>query len=150
MLRRDYAFLQILAGTGLFFIFVSFLLLVTTGAAYGQTATMLFSILGMVVGLAGGFLVLDAYYKLTGKLGLEKYQIDEEIVEVTPSYESEVVNTKIKDVSLPPLVTVAMIERGGDLIPPRGDTEIKAYDQVILAGRPDVVEDVAELFRPSE
>jgi len=147
---KKYAFLQALGGTVLFFILVSFLLIVTAGGSYGQTGVISYSIVGMIIGLVGGFLILNAYYKLTGKLGLEKYQIEEEIVEVNVSDESEIANEKIKDVTLPPLVTVAIIERDGNLIPPRGDTEIKQDDQVILAGRPDVVTDVARTFQASK
>ena len=150
MFGKKYSFLQVLGGTALFFVLVSYLLVVTTGETYGQAGVISFSIVGMVIGFAGGFLILNAYYKLTGKLGLEKYQIEKEIVEVDVSGESEIASKKIKDVSFPPLATVAIIERDGDLIPPRGDTEIKEDDLVILAGRPDVVTDMARVFEATE
>lgn len=70
-----------------------------------------------------------------------------EVVEVSVVEESQAVDKTIRELTLPRLCTVAMITRRGELIPPRGDTEFKAGDQVILAGKSDKVMPVAKLFR---
>lgn len=70
-----------------------------------------------------------------------------EVVEVTVAEYSEVVGKTIRDLGLPDLCTVAMVTRGGNLIPPRGDTEFNEEDKVILVGKSDDVMSVAKLFQ---
>lgn len=70
-----------------------------------------------------------------------------EVVEVSVLGESKAVGKTIKQLDLPDLCTVAMITRGGDLIPPRGDTDFAEGDRVVLVGRSDDVMSVAKLFR---
>lgn len=70
-----------------------------------------------------------------------------EVVEVSVAEDSEIVGKAIKELDFPHLCTVAMITREGELIPPRGDTEFKGGDQVILAGKSEEVMDVAKQFR---
>lgn len=70
-----------------------------------------------------------------------------EVVEVSVVEESEAVGKTIREMALPDLCTVAMITRSGGLIPPRGDTEFREGDRVILVGKSDDVMSVAKLFR---
>ncbi len=72
---------------------------------------------------------------------------DQEVVEVTVAEDSEVVDESIKDLSIPDLCTVAMVSRGGDLIPPRGDTVFKEKDRVVLVGESSAVMEVAKNIR---
>lgn len=70
-----------------------------------------------------------------------------EVVEVSVVKESDAVGKTIRELALPDMCTVAMVTRGGKLIPPRGDTEFQEGDRVILAGGSDAVMSVAKLFR---
>ncbi|KXB08598.1 hypothetical protein AKJ56_00820 [candidate division MSBL1 archaeon SCGC-AAA382N08] len=70
-----------------------------------------------------------------------------DVVEVGVNGQSEVVGKTIKELDLPELCTIAVITRDDELIPPRGETELKGGDRVILAGRPDDISLVSKLFR---
>ncbi len=72
---------------------------------------------------------------------------EEEVVEVSVDDDSEVVGESIKDLKIPDLCTVSMISRSGNLIPPRGDTEFKGGDRVVLVGESSAVMSVAKRFR---
>lgn len=71
----------------------------------------------------------------------------QDVVEVTVDKSSEVVDESIAELKIPDLCTVAMISRGGDLIPPRGDTVFKENDRVVLVGDSSAVMKVAKMIR---
>lgn len=62
-----------------------------------------------------------------------------EVVEITVGSNSIVVGKQVKDLSLPADCTLAMISRGEELIPPRGETVVQAKDLVTVVGKPDAV-----------
>ncbi|MEM2907845.1 MAG: NAD-binding protein [Candidatus Hadarchaeales archaeon] len=70
-----------------------------------------------------------------------------EVVEVTVGPNSKAVGQKIKDINVPKGCTLAMITRGDDLIPPRGETEIWAGDLVTVVGKPDAVLKITRYLR---
>ncbi len=70
-----------------------------------------------------------------------------DVVEVTVSKESKTVGRTIEELDFPEKVTAAMITRDEELIPPRGSTEFKEGDKVILAGERDKIISMSNLFR---
>lgn len=62
-----------------------------------------------------------------------------EVVEVTVGPNSKSVGKEIKKISLPKGCTLAMITRGDELIPPRGETMIQAGDLITVVGKPNDV-----------
>jgi len=70
-----------------------------------------------------------------------------EVVEVTVGVSSKAVSRKIKDRDMPKGCTLAMICRGDELIPPRGDTKLWAGDLVTIVGKPDAILKVAKYLR---
>lgn len=70
-----------------------------------------------------------------------------EVVEVTVGPNSKAVGQRIKDINVPKGCTLAMITRGDDLIPPRGETEILAGDLVTVVGKPDAVLKITRYLR---
>jgi len=63
--------------------------------------------------------------------------VDADIVEYSVAPEARVANKRLRQMSLPEGVVIAMIARGDDLIPPRGSTEILPGDHVFVVLRPD-------------
>ncbi|MDI6642751.1 MAG: NAD-binding protein [Candidatus Hodarchaeaceae archaeon] len=72
-----------------------------------------------------------------------------EVVEVTVGPKSKAVGKEIKDINVSKGCTLAMITRGDELIPPRGDTVIQAGDLVTVVGKPDAVLKVTKFLRGS-
>lgn len=70
-----------------------------------------------------------------------------EVVEITVGTKSKAIGHKLKDLSIPKGCTLAMICRGDELIPPRGDTEVWAGDLVTIVGKPDALLKVAKYLR---
>lgn len=70
-----------------------------------------------------------------------------EVVEVTVKANSKAVGKKIKELRIPKGVTLAMITRGDDLIPPRGETEIWAGDLITVVGKSKAVLKVTRYLR---
>jgi len=64
-LRKDYAFVQVLAGT--IFLFVPILVILTMSSAEEYTREILlsFNIFGIVSGFLAAALITNGYYKLT-------------------------------------------------------------------------------------
>lgn len=69
-----------------------------------------------------------------------------EIIEFLIRPTSLVVNKQLKDLTLPKEVLVTTIVRGSDVITPRGDTEIKPNDRLIVLCKIDEVPTVKNLF----
>ncbi len=69
-----------------------------------------------------------------------------DVVEVSVARDSEAIGKTINELDLPELCTIAIINRGDELISPRGETEFQEDDRVIIAGKPNDVIDAAELF----
>ena len=69
------------------------------------------------------------------------------VVEVTVGTSSKSVGKFIKDVDVPKSCTFAMITRGDELIPPRGDTEVRAGDLITVVGKPDAVLKITRYLR---
>ncbi|MDI6884121.1 MAG: NAD-binding protein [Hadesarchaea archaeon] len=72
-----------------------------------------------------------------------------EVVEVTVGPKSKAVGKEIKNINVSKGCTLAMITRGDELIPPRGDTVIQAGDLVTVVGEPDAVLKVTKFLRGS-
>lgn len=72
-----------------------------------------------------------------------------EVVEVTVGPKSKSVGKEIKNINISKGCTLAMITRGDELIPPRGDTAIQAGDLVTVVGKPDAVLKVTKYLRGS-
>lgn len=70
-----------------------------------------------------------------------------EVVEVGVGEDSEAIGQTIREMGIPETCAIAMITREDQLIPARGDTEIMAYDRVILVGKSEDVMDVARYLR---
>ncbi len=80
-----------------------------------------------------------------GKLGLS---IDEaNATEVTVLKGSKAEGLEIKNLDMPELCTVSLIVRNDELIPVRGNTELKVDDRVVLVGKSEDVLSATELFR---
>jgi trk system potassium uptake protein TrkA len=62
-----------------------------------------------------------------------------EVVEVKVKPDSKAVGKVIRELDIPKDVTIGMIARGDNLIPPRGDTVIQAGDLVTILGKPSSV-----------
>ncbi len=58
-----------------------------------------------------------------------------EVVEVTVGPNSKVVGKEIKKINIPKGCTLAMITRGDELIPPRGETIIQVGDLITVVGK---------------
>jgi len=70
-----------------------------------------------------------------------------EVVEVTVGTSSKAVGKFIKEINVSKGCTFAMITRGDELIPPRGDTQIQVGDLVTVVGNPDAVLKVTRYLR---
>jgi Trk K+ transport system NAD-binding subunit len=69
-----------------------------------------------------------------------------EVVEVTVGPKSKAVGKALKDLNVRGC-TFAMISRGDELIPPKGDTVIEVGDLVTVVGKPKDVLKVSKLLR---
>ncbi len=70
-----------------------------------------------------------------------------EVVEVTVGQNSKAAGRKLKDLNVPKDCTLAMICRGDELIPPRGETEIKVGDMVTIVGKTGAVMKIVRVLR---
>ena len=70
-----------------------------------------------------------------------------EVVEVTVGTKSKAAGCMIKDLRIPKGCTLAMVCRGDELIPPRGDTELWAGDLVTIVGKPDALLEMVKHLR---
>jgi len=70
-----------------------------------------------------------------------------EVVEVTVGTGSRAVGKFIKEINVSKGCTFAMITRGDELIPPRGDTQIQVGDLVTVVGKPEAVLKVTRYLR---
>lgn len=74
LFRKDYSFLQVLVGTASFFIPIVIILSLSGEVNYARSEIMTFTLFGLAVGVIGGLLILDGYYKLTEQLKFEEYE----------------------------------------------------------------------------
>lgn len=72
--RKDYAFLQVILGIIAFFIPIIAIMSISSGGSYDRATLLGFSIAGLFVGLLSGFLILNAFYKLTDRLKFVEYE----------------------------------------------------------------------------
>ncbi len=70
-----------------------------------------------------------------------------EVVEITVGRDSKAVGRMVKDIDIPKDCVLAMICRGGELVIPRGDTEIWSGDLVTVVGKPDAVTKMMKFLR---
>lgn len=70
-----------------------------------------------------------------------------EVVEVTVGENSGVIGETIRELDIPETCSLAMITRGDQLIPARGDTEINSNDRIIIVGKYEDVIEIARLLR---
>ena len=70
-----------------------------------------------------------------------------EVVEVMVGTSSRAVGKFIKEINVSKGCTFAMITRGDELIPPRGDTQIQVGDLVTVVGKPEAVLKVTRYLR---
>lgn len=76
-------------------------------------------------------------------------EVDADIVEYVIAEDSDLVGSKLHQLGLSDGAVVAMIFRGGTLIPPRGSTEIHPGDYVFVVVRHDAREVVDGIFSKS-
>ncbi len=69
-----------------------------------------------------------------------------EIIEAEAMETSPLVGSQIREAKLPSGVIIGAIVRNGDVIIPRGDTDVRARDRVILLATSDSVKKVEKLF----
>lgn len=69
-----------------------------------------------------------------------------EIIELEPDSTARIINTPINDLELPETIKIAGIKRGDNFIIPRGETEIKTGDHVIVFVAHDDIKKVERLF----
>ncbi|MBI1261754.1 MAG: Trk system potassium transporter TrkA [Rhizobiales bacterium] len=74
---------------------------------------------------------------------------DAEVIEAEALETSTLVGKPLREVDLPEGILVGSISRDGEIIIPRGDTEILAGDHVVLFARSDQVKKVERMFRVS-
>ncbi|MFP4005797.1 MAG: hypothetical protein ACLFUR_03645 [Candidatus Hadarchaeia archaeon] len=74
LLRKDYAFLQTLIGTVLFFVPIILILTMEQHGNYSWKNLFGFSLFGLTAGITGSIHVLNAYYKLTEQFKFEEYE----------------------------------------------------------------------------
>lgn len=72
-----------------------------------------------------------------------------EVIEAEALATSPLVGKPLREVALPRGILVGAIVRKGEVIIPRGGTEIQAGDHVILFARSDLVKKVEQMFRVS-
>jgi trk system potassium uptake protein TrkA len=69
-----------------------------------------------------------------------------EVIEIIPHPESPVINKTLQEIQFPWGCVVGTIQRGEDIIIPRGHTTILKKDHVIMFTLPEVIEDIERLF----
>ena len=69
-----------------------------------------------------------------------------EIIEAEAMETSPLVGAQIKEANLPSGVIIGAIVRNGEVVIPRGDTDVRARDRVILLATADTVKKVEKLF----
>ena len=65
-------------------------------------------------------------------------KVSADIVEYKLAADSRAVGRRLSQMALPEGAVVAMITRGGDVIPPRGSTHLRAGDHLFAVLRPDI------------
>lgn len=74
--------------------------------------------------------------------------VDGDIVDVVLTPDSHAVGKRIRDLALPDGVVVAMISRGDEIIPPKGNTELRAGDHAFIVHRSNLRPVVDRIFGP--
>lgn len=69
-----------------------------------------------------------------------------EFIEAEALDTSSIAGKRIRDVRLPKGILIGTVIRGDDVIVPRGDTEIRARDRVVLFTNADLIKKVEKLF----
>ena len=72
--------------------------------------------------------------------------VDSDIVDYAVGPDSRAAGRAVRALALPEVAVVAMIARGGDVIPPRGSTRIEPGDHVFIVLRPEVRAAVDRIF----
>ncbi len=72
-----------------------------------------------------------------------------EIIEAEALETSTLVGKPLREVNLPDGILVGAVIRDGEVIIPRGGTEVIAGDRVVLFARSDMVKKVEQMFRVS-
>ncbi len=72
-----------------------------------------------------------------------------EVIEAEALDTSSIVGKPLKDVKLDKGIIIGAIVRGGEVIIPRGETEIEPRDRVVLFAAPNVIKKVEKLFSVS-
>lgn len=73
LFRKDYAFLEVLIGVISILIPILAVLILSPGI-YNRGTVFAFAIFGVALGFAGGFAIIDGYYKLTDRLKFMEYE----------------------------------------------------------------------------
>lgn len=74
LFRKDYAFLQVILGVAAFFVPIIVIVSVSSGLTYDRSTLLGFTTASLIIGIISGFLILNAYYKLTEKLKFVEYE----------------------------------------------------------------------------
>lgn len=75
--------------------------------------------------------------------------VDAEIVRYEVAPGTPAVGKRLHELSLPDAAVAALVARGDDIVPPRGETTLEPGDHVFIVLRPDSRPSVDRLFSPS-
>jgi cell volume regulation protein A len=76
--------------------------------------------------------------------------VDGAVLDYTVSESSRAAGRLVRDLALPDGVVIALVVRGGHLIPPQGKTRVEAGDHVMLVVRPGTEPLVSQIFGQSD
>jgi trk system potassium uptake protein TrkA len=69
-----------------------------------------------------------------------------EVMEVQVDESSRWVGKQVRDLGLPTGAILGSIQRGSEIVIPKGDTRIESGDQIVVFALPRAVEETAEFF----
>jgi len=72
------------------------------------------------------------------------------LIDMVVPDESPVVGRRIRDIDIPEQCVVAAVLRDGQFVVPRGETEIRAGDEVVFVGPQDDIQTAHRLFKGNE
>ena len=68
------------------------------------------------------------------------------LIDMTVPEEAQVVGQKIQDINIPEQCVVAAVLRDGQFVVPRGETEIRAGDEVVFVGPNEAIQTAHDIF----